>query len=80
MPQLAIYLDEETAKLLTEASEREGISRSAWVRQAVEARLRSRLPESFFEVLGTWEDDRQPEEILRDLRSEAPQKEREALR
>jgi hypothetical protein len=31
--------------------------------------LKDRLPESFFEVLGTWEDDREPEQILRDLRS-----------
>jgi predicted DNA-binding protein len=80
VPQLAIYLDDETAKLLAEASEREGISRSAWVRQAVEARLKSRLPDSFFEVLGSWEDDREPEEILRDIRAGVAQREREALR
>jgi predicted transcriptional regulator len=80
MPQLAIYLDDDTAKRLTEASEREGVSRSAWVRQAVEARLQSRLPDSFFDVLGTWEDDRDPEEILRDIRAEGPERVREALR
>lgn len=80
MPQLAIYLDDETAKLLAEASEKEGVSRSAWVREAVEARLKSRLPDSFFEVLGTWEDDREPDQILRDIREEAPQRVREALR
>ncbi len=80
MPQLAIYLDDETAKLLDEASEREGISRSAWVRQAVESRLKSRLPESFFEVLGTWEDEREPDEILRDIRAEVAQGERQTLR
>lgn len=79
MPQLAIYLDDETSKLLDEASEREGVSRSAWVRQAVQSRLRNRLPDSFFAVLGTWEDDRDPEEILRDIRQEAPQKHREPL-
>ena len=27
-----------------------------------------RLPESFFEVLGSWEDERGPERILRDIR------------
>jgi Ribbon-helix-helix protein, copG family len=80
MPQLAIYLDEETARLLSEASEREGISRSAWVRKAVETRLKNRLPDSFFEILGTWEDDREPDEILRDIRAEVAQKERPALR
>ena len=30
-----------------------------------------RLPKKFFEVLGTWEDDREPEEILRDIRAAA---------
>jgi predicted transcriptional regulator len=80
MPQLAIYLDDETARQLEEASEREGLSRSAWVKRAVQAHLNNRLPDSFFEVLGTWEDDREPAEILRDIRSEVPQKERTALR
>ena len=79
MPQLAIYLDEETSRLLDEASGREGTSRSAWVRQAVQAKLRNRLPESFFAVLGSWEDDRDPEEILRDIRREGPQQEREPI-
>jgi predicted transcriptional regulator len=69
MPRIAIYLDEDTKRRLTEAAEQEGVSRSAWVKRAVQSRLKDRLPESFFEVLGTWEDDREPEQILRDLRS-----------
>lgn len=76
MAQLAIYLDEQTARRLEEEAEREGISRSAWVRRAVQARLEDRLPESFFEVLGTWEDDRDPEEILREIRDEPPERPR----
>ncbi|HEV2855468.1 MAG TPA: CopG family transcriptional regulator [Thermoanaerobaculia bacterium] len=79
MSQLAIYLDDDTSRLLDEAAEREGVSRSAWVRQAVQSRLRNRLPDSFFAVLGTWEDGRDPEEILRDIRQEIPQKHREPL-
>lgn len=69
MPRLAINLDNETLRLLNEASQREGMSRSAWVRRAVQANLKGRLPDSFFAVLGSWEDDRDPEEILRDIRS-----------
>lgn len=79
MPQLAIYLDDETARRLDQEAEREGVSRSAWVRQAVASRLDSRLPESFFAVLGTWEDDREPEEILRDIRAAAPERPRPAI-
>lgn len=37
------------------------------------------LPDSFFAVLGTWEDERDPEEILRDVRREVPQQDREPL-
>lgn len=73
MRRLAIYMDGETLKLLNEASEREGVSRSAWVRRTVQTRLKDRLPDSFFAVLGTWEDERDPEEILRDIRRGVPQ-------
>jgi hypothetical protein len=79
MPQLALYLDDETSRLLDEASEQEGISRSAWVRKAVQARLKNRLPDSFFQVLGTWEDDRDPEAILADIRKGTVQRDREPL-
>ena len=80
MPQLAIYLDEETAKELDEAAERDGKSRSEWVREAIKQKLSDRLPDSFFAVLGTWEDERSTEEILADLRSGPEQREREPLR
>jgi len=50
------------------AARRERVSRSAWIRGAVEARLAGRLPDSFFEVLGAWEDTRSPEQIVRDIR------------
>ncbi|MCH9652050.1 MAG: ribbon-helix-helix domain-containing protein [Deltaproteobacteria bacterium] len=35
MPQLALYLDETTARRVDEASRQEGSSRSAWVRRAI---------------------------------------------
>lgn len=76
MPQLAIYLDDDTTRRLDEEAEKEGISRSAWVRRAVQSRLDGRLPARFFEVLGTWEDSREPEEILRDIRAEAAERSR----
>jgi hypothetical protein len=44
------------------------------VRKTAEADLKSRLPQSFFDVLGTWEDDRDPEEILREIRAELPER------
>lgn len=70
MTEIAIELDGETAERLRQASEKDGISPSAWVKQAIRIRLEDRLPDSFFAVLGTWEDSRSTEEILRDLRAE----------
>ena len=39
MPQLNIYLDEETAGRMDQAAAASGASRSSWVRQAIRARL-----------------------------------------
>jgi ribbon-helix-helix CopG family protein len=80
MPQLAIYLDEQTARLLDRAARREGISRSAWVRSVVRSRVTDRLPDAFFAVLGRWEDGRSSEEILRDIRGGTRQRRHERLR
>ena len=80
MTRLAIVLDDDTAQQLAEASRREGLSPADWVERTVRAQLSNRRPDSFFAVLGTWEDDREPEEILRDIRSEAPQKKRAELK
>ncbi len=79
MSQLAIYLDEETAALLDKAAQKEGVSRSAWVRRAIQSSLTNALPESFFEVLGSWEDDRSPDEIIREIRNGSPDVPRAAL-
>jgi len=68
MPEIVIQLDDEIAERLRQASEKDGISPSAWVKQAIRLRLQNKLPARFFAVLGTWEDSRSTEEILRDLR------------
>jgi hypothetical protein len=79
MTQLAIYLDTDTAHLLGEAAKQDGVSRSAWVRQAIQSQLRNRLPDSFFDVLGTWEDDRQPDDIVKSFRDGAVESTRAPL-
>ena len=77
MAQLALYLDEDTAKRVDDAARKEGLSRSAWVRSMIKKQLEDRLPESFFETLGTWEDAQlEPEEILTRIRENAGQPER----
>ena len=76
MPQVTIYLDEATNKQLSEACERQKRSKSAIAAEAIKKSLSNRLPESFFELFGSWEDDRSHEEIMADIRSGPEQRER----
>ena len=69
MARLAIYLDDEIAKRLDAAAQKAGKSRSAWVRELVSERLESRLPVWWFDLLGSLEDDRTSDEIIRDIRT-----------
>jgi predicted transcriptional regulator len=80
MTEIAIELDDKTAERLREVSEKDGITPSAWIQRAIHTQLDEKLPGSFFAVLGTWEDDRNAEEIFRDIREEAPQARRTALK
>jgi len=79
MAQLAIYLDEDTAKLLTKAARKDRVSRSAWVRGAIRLQLENRLPSSFFAVIGSWEDQRDPEEILVSIRQGLDHQDRDEM-
>lgn len=79
MAQVALYLDEKIARRVAAAAKRERVSRSAWIRGAVEAKLAGRLPDSFFAVLGAWEDSRQPDEIVAAIRRDSRDQERERL-
>lgn len=80
MTEIAIELDDETAERLREASKKDGITPSTWIQRAIHTQLDEKLPESFFAVLGTWEDDRSAEEIFRDIRKEEPQTRRMDLK
>ena len=76
MPQVTIYLDEETNKQLSEACERQKRSKSAVAAEAIRKSLANRLPPEWFKLFGSWEDDRTHEEIMADIRSGPEQRER----
>ena len=76
MPQVAIYIDNETAAELDAAAERASKSRSAWVRDAIREKLHDRRKEQLLALFGSWKDDRSPEEILRDIKDLPEQRER----
>lgn len=79
VPQLSIYLDTDTAQKLDEAAERQGVSRSALAAEAIRKSLAHRLPDEWFTLYGSWEDDREPEEILRGIREWTDQPDRPSL-
>ncbi len=80
MAQLAIYLDNKTARAIKKQAKQEGVSRSEWVARAVKKELSQEISEEFFQVLGSWEDHRTPKQILREIKQERVQPERLGLR
>lgn len=67
MSQIAIYLDKETEKKLDRLAKKEGKSRSSWVKEAILEKMQTSLPETWFALWGSWEDNRSSEEILKDI-------------
>ena len=80
MAQLAIYVDDKTAREIKKACRRSGLSRSEWASAVIKRELHGGLPEEFFRVIGTWEDARSPQEIFKDIRSRSAQRKRPLLR
>jgi hypothetical protein len=79
MAQLALYVEDDLMKRLDRAAKQSGLSRSGYVARLLAEQLGERLPETFFEVLGTWDDDRSPAQIVRDIRR-APKDRRARLK
>lgn len=80
MSQIAIYIEPELEKKLDRAARLEGKSRSAWVKEAILEKINARLPEAWFKVWGTWEDDRTVDEILDDIDAGYHETERTSLK
>ncbi len=80
MAQLAIYIDDKTAREIKKVSRQSGVSRSEWVSKVIKKELKSQIPKEFFQVLGTWEDDRSSHKILKDIRENSFQKPRPEFR
>ena len=80
MAQLAIYIDDELAARLEAVAKKRGVSRSRLVSDVLREQLADELPDSFFNVLGTWEDERKTKEIVEDIRDLRDAESRRALR
>lgn len=68
MTQLAIYIEEKLAKRLEKVVKASGKSKSKWVSDAIQRALQDQWPEGFFDLAGSWEDDSDPDEILKRIR------------
>jgi hypothetical protein len=68
MAQLAIYLEDRLAKRLEKAVKVSGQSKSRWVAEAIKRSLRDHWPEGFFDLAGSWQDDKSPDEIMKVIR------------
>lgn len=56
MSQVTIYLDANLAEKAKAAASSQGLSRSKWIAQLIEARLRTSWPESVQQLAGSWSD------------------------
>jgi predicted DNA-binding protein len=80
MPQVAIYIDENLSKKLDEITKASGKSKSRWVADIITEKLANQWPEGFFELAGSWEDNKTAEGIMAEIRKGSERVEnREAL-
>jgi hypothetical protein len=65
MPQVTLYIDEETDRKMRRAARAAGVSRSRWVARAIRKNLASEWPDSFLALAGAWPDFPSAKEIRR---------------
>ena len=75
MPQLTLYLDEETHTRMKQRAREAGVSQSRWVGDLIRQTTRVDWPDLVREISGSWPDAPTAE----DLRTSVPDVEREDL-
>lgn len=68
MTQLAIYIEDRLSEKLEKAVKASGKSKSKWIADIIEKELNDQWPENFFKLAGSWEDNREPDEIIKEIR------------
>ena len=56
MPQVTMYLDEETRELMTSAAQAAGVSQSRWVAELIRAKTKPTWPPDWHTCLGEFPD------------------------
>lgn len=57
MAQVTIYLDDKTEARVRTAAKAQGVSRSQWITEAIQARIATEWPAELRACLGTWRDE-----------------------
>lgn len=56
MPQISLYIDEDTLKKITEIAKNENISISRWVGANIRSLIKQQYPRDFFSLFGAIHD------------------------
>ncbi|MBM9578655.1 toxin-antitoxin system, antitoxin component [Leptospira sp. 201903070] len=57
MPQVSLYLDQDTLKKIETAAKKEKISISQWVRVKIQSSFDKSWPEEYFNLFGSIQDE-----------------------
>jgi len=57
MPQISLYIDEETLKKIEKAAKREHLSISKWVGNNIQRSLENEYPKDYFYLFGSIKDE-----------------------
>ncbi|MBS1828706.1 MAG: CopG family transcriptional regulator [Acidobacteria bacterium] len=63
MAQITIYVDDRTLEQVDQATKSSGVSKSKWITESIQLRLRAEWPESVKALAGAWKDFPLAEEI-----------------
>ena len=80
MAQIAVYIEDDLLQAVDRRAKLEGKNRSIWVKEAIQQKLKGPLPETWFQLWGTWEDNRSIEEITTDIDADMVEPDREIIR
>jgi len=72
MPQITIYLDEETARRMEASVRKAGISKSRWIADAVRSKSADEWTQEIKDMVGSWDDFPESDEIRSAMGIDAP--------
>jgi predicted DNA-binding protein len=68
MTQLAIYIEDKLSEKLEKVVKASGKSKSKWIADVIKKELDDQWPENFFNLAGSWKDNKDPDEIIQEIR------------